>query len=110
VIALSLLSTTAFAVESSLVGGDRPVQTFAPDGTFAQALSIATMTTDMSNRVLYSVYSGSGTCFLRTMPTAAKGAYVKVAMPNTTWVTLAKNPATPFVNLSGCVAGYLQAQ
>jgi hypothetical protein len=100
----------AISAESSLVGGDRPVQTFAPNGTKVVSLSVNSSTTDMSYYVLFSAYSASGTCFIRLMATTAKGTNTQVPLPNTTWITLAKNPATPFVNMSGCVGGFLQRQ
>lgn len=110
---ISLLSYSAalvYSAESALVGGDRPVQTIAPDGTQTGTLAVTSSTVDMSNYVLYSIYSASGTCFFRLMPTSAKSTYVAAPIPNTTWVTFAKNPTTPFLNLSGCVNGRLLKQ
>lgn len=107
----ALLAFTTFAhAESTLVGGSRPIQTFAPDGTLTATLSVNSSTADLSAYALFSVYSGSGTCFMRLMPTSAKSTYTSVPIPNTTWVTFAKNPVTPFVNMSGCVAGRMLKQ
>jgi hypothetical protein len=119
-IILALTMAIAFA-GMALAGGDLqrtsgnfanqvPVQFFAPDGTATTALSVASVTVDLSNYILYGVYSASGTCLKRLMPTSAKGAYVASPVPNTLWHIRAKNAATPFLNLSGCVGGFLQKQ
>jgi hypothetical protein len=116
IIAFLLASTvTAFAIESSLVGGDKPVQAFAPNGALSAITSVNSSVLDLSENVQWALYSGSGTCFYRSMPTnipktSYRGAYLKVPVSNTTWHIRAKNPATPFVNISGCVAGFTERQ
>lgn len=101
----------ARAAETSLVGGDRPIQTFAPNGTLTQLLTINSSTVDLSAYSMFGVYTPtSTTCFMRMMPTTAKGARVAATVPVTTWTIRAKNPATSFLNLSGCAGGYLQIQ
>jgi hypothetical protein len=104
------IATTVFAAEPQLPGGNKPIQQFAPDGSYNRILSVASVTMDLSDNLMYACYSGSGTCYLRLMPTSAKAGMTQVLIPNAVWLTYAKNPATPFVNMSGCVAGYFQRQ
>ncbi len=87
-----------------------PVQVFAPNGLGNYTQGVASTTFNLSNNLMYAVYSGSGTCMLRQMATNANGAYVAVLVPNAAWHIRAKNYATPFVNLSGCVGAYVQIQ
>jgi hypothetical protein len=114
-LAVSILASLAFA------GGDLartsgnfanqvPIQFFAPDGTATQSLSVASKTVDLTGYIMYAIWSASGTCYDRLMPTSAKGSYIATPIPNTTWHIRAKNGATPFLNVSGCVGGYLKLQ
>lgn len=101
----------AYGAETSLVGGDRPIQTFAPNGVLTQLLTVNSTTIDLSLYSMFGIYTPtSTTCYMRMMPTTAKGAHVAATVPVTTWTLRAKNPATPFLNLSGCTAGYVQIQ
>ena len=88
------------------------VQMFSPDGSQTQTLSVASKTVDMTHYVMYGVYSASGTCYQRLMPlsTSTKASYTPVPIPNTLWHIRGKNTATPFLNMSGCVGGYVQLQ
>ena len=111
-----LLASTAASAETTLVGGNVPIQAFAPNGTLSQLLTIASTTIDMTGYAQYAVYAASGTtCFKRLMPTSTKPAnpatYVaSPVLPVTTWIHRAKNPATPFVNMTGCTGGYVEIQ
>jgi hypothetical protein len=107
---LLLIPAIAFALEAQLPGGNKPIQTFAPDGTYASTLTTPNRTVNLADNNMFSVYSVSGTCMMRLMPTTTRAPHVPVLIPNGVWHTYAKNPATPFVNLSGCVTGYLQRQ
>lgn len=99
------------AAETSLVGGDRPIQTFAPNGILTRLLTVNSTTIDLSLYSMFGVYTPAATtCFMRMMPTTAKGAHVAATVPVTTWTIRAKNPATPYLNVSGCTAGYVQIQ
>ena len=105
--ALLMMASTAFA------GGFMPRDSdkvkaplFSPDGTTAALLTIASTTTDVTNSFMYSVIGTAATCKMRLMPTSAKGAYVAITVPAASYLTYAVNPATPFLNLSGCTGGY----
>ena len=86
------------------------VQQFAP--TDVSTLSAVKSTINLGNYIMYAIYSASGTCFMRLMPlsTSTQASYTQVPIPNTTWRVLAKNAATPFLNMSGCVGGFVQKQ
>ena len=84
------------------------VQELAPDA-LTRALTVNSLTIAMASNIQYAAYSGSGTCFIRTMPTATKVG-LSAPLPNTTWRKFAVNQNAPFVNFSGCVAGYVQIQ
>lgn len=83
------------------------IQTFAPNGTTTTALTVASTTVDLRNYILLSLESGSGTtCYVRHMPTSAKGTYAQTLIRTAgTFYIRAKNAATPFANFSGCTAG-----
>jgi hypothetical protein len=87
-----------------------PVQVFAPDGRLAYSQGVASTTYDLTKNLMYGIYSGSGTCYTRQMATSANSGATQVLMSNTTWHIRAKNNNTPFVNFSGCTAGYVQIQ
>ena len=83
------------------------IQEFAPDGTSTTALTVASTTVNLGDYIRYQLESGSGTtCYVRQMPTSAKGAYGRVLLRTAgTMYTRAKNLASPFVNFSGCTGG-----
>jgi len=84
-----------------------PVQIFAPNGTTTTALAVTSTTVDLTNYVMFGLESGSGTtCYMRMMPTSATGTYARTLVRIAgSQIIRAKNPATPFVNFSGCTAG-----
>jgi hypothetical protein len=86
----------------------QPIQFFAPQ--LAYAGTVASTTYDLSKNLLYSVYSASGTCYIRTQATSTTAGQTQALLPNTVIHIRAKNYATPFVNLSGCVGSYVQVQ
>lgn len=113
ILVLAGLCATVFAAESDLIGSK--VQTFAPNGSLTQTLTVNSATVDMSSNVLWSLYTpASTTCYYRLMPSALTGAnktaYKNALIPVSTHVIRAKNPNTPFINMSGCTAGYLERQ
>ena len=88
------------------------LQMFSPDGSKTQTLSVASSTVNLTNYIMYAIYSASGTCNKRLMPlsTSTKASYTAVPVPNTSWHIRGKNTATPFLNMSGCVGGFVQLQ
>jgi hypothetical protein len=88
------------------------IQMFAPNGTTTTTLTVASKTVDLTNYIMFSVESGSGTtCNVRLMPTSAKGAYAQTVLRVAgTRFDRAKNSATPFVNFSGCTGGSYSLQ
>lgn len=88
------------------------VQIFGPNGAATDTLSVNPSTIDLTNYILYSIWSASGTCKARLMPlsTSTKASYTQVTIPNTTWHIRAKNYNTPFLNMSGCVGGFVEKQ
>lgn len=115
--ALLLVATAAYAASDLMrtpatFANQVAVQFFAPDGANTKTLTVNSSTQSLSDYILYSVYSGSGTCFMRLMPlsTSTKASYTAVPIANTTWTTFAKNNKTPFANMSGCVSGKMLVQ
>lgn len=106
-----LLMFTGFAYAAGqLMGGNQPIQTFAPDGKLTVDLTVNKSTRNLTGKVLYSIYTPSATtCIFRVMSTTTR-AGSKIAIPVTTHSTWAMNPSTPFLNLSGCTGGTLQLQ
>ena len=97
-------------VPSNIISGPRApeaIQMFAPNGTTTTALTVYSTTVDLSNYIMFSLESGSGTtCYVRYMPTSAKGSYARTLLRTAgTFYIRAKNAATPFANFSGCTAG-----
>lgn len=109
IIAFIFAATAAFAVESSLVGGNLPIQTFAPDGTTTAKLTVNSQTVDISSNALYAVFGGATTCRVRTMPSSTKSGVVSPVRYQD-WTIRAKNPATPYINFTGCKNGFWQRQ
>jgi hypothetical protein len=115
-LAIMLITASAFAtgdlsrVSSALQFGGQPVQVFAPETT--TLLTVYSTTVDLSNYIMYAVNPlAVATCYMRLMPTSTKSAtYIQAQIPASGWTIRAKNYTNPFLNLSGCTAGYLQKQ
>lgn len=108
---LTVLSFAGIAYAAgALMGGNQPIQTFAPDGKLSSTLTVNSSKRDLTGKILYNLYTPTGTtCIYRNMSTNTK-AGAKITIPVTTFVTRAMNPSTPFLNLSGCTAGTLELQ
>lgn len=110
-IAVTLLTATAYAGNLVYDQTGKTVQTFAPDGTATTTLTVVRTAADFSSRTLWSIYTpASTTCYYRLLPTAASTRGTQQLIPVSTHIIRAKNPATPFANFSGCTAGYYEAQ
>lgn len=100
-LALLCLAGIAAASQSLVNSSNAPVQDFAPDGTLSAAVTgNVSTTTDLSNNIKYGIYCGSASK-MRLMPTSAKGTYPQHSIPASTWIVRTRNPATPFLNISG---------
>ena len=86
-----------------------PVQGFAPDGTLSQALTINSVTLDLSTSLAFGVYCPAD-AIARVLPTSAKSTYPSFTVPGGSWLIRVRNQATPFLNVSGCTSGHLQRQ
>jgi hypothetical protein len=85
-------------------GNNTPVQHPAWNGTKTALLTAASTIIDCTKDLFYSVYS-SAACYERLLPsaTANKALYPKVPIPANAWQPPSiVNPATPYVNYSGC--------
>jgi len=111
-----LVTSIAYSAESTLVGGDRPVQTFAPNGSLSQILTVVSTNVDLRDNVMWALHAYSADCNYRLMPSNltgdAKIPYQAIPITTTgkTIIVRAKNPATPFLNLSGCTNNFLERQ
>lgn len=108
---LAVLACAASAAASQYLqpAVNGTVQGFAPDGTLSQALTVNSVTIDLSTSIAFGVYSPSD-CIARVLPTSAKGSYPSFTVPGGNWLIRVRNQATPFLNLSGCTNGHLQRQ
>ena len=107
---LLMIPVVAFAVESSLVGGNKPIQAFAPLGnTTVQSVSKVGYTLNLTEVAQYGIFNNATSCRLRFLPTSTKTTYGTTPIP-TGLTILAKNPATPFVNFTGCRATWVTTQ
>lgn len=107
---VTLAAASAFAL-TPLPGTDGNrgnITTFAPNGTKNVTTTVVSVTTDMRNDAQWTFY-GMSTCKYRAMATATKSGTTN-KLPAATFVTRAVNPATPFINLTGCKSGELQRQ
>lgn len=84
------------------------IQGFAPNGLESAVLTVNSTTYDMSNTIAFSVYSPVD-CRIRFMATSAKTGSVSEPVISGAWDVFVVNRNTPFVNLSGCTAGYKRA-
>ena len=89
--------------------GRTRVQGAAWNGTYAQALTIASTIVDFQGALAYSVYSATD-CYERWMPAqnSTKASYALTPIVAGQWQTAVVHPATPFGNFSGCNPGYLK--
>lgn len=110
-VAMLLAASTAYAAGFLERDGDAVrVQTFAPNGNFGQALTVNSVTVDLTNAIMYGVYAPGAGCKIRTMDTTAKGTHFASTSIAATWTVRAVNKSTPFLNLSGCTTGELVIQ
>ena len=109
---IAVLSVYAFAGPLSQDGGGSAIQIHAPNGTLSTALTVNDVTKDLTKVSVYSIYSPTAGCQMRLKKTAAtsKALTVKEPLVISGMNTFAKNPATPFVTISGCTAGIYRAQ
>jgi hypothetical protein len=99
VISLCNAVTTSQYSGDLLVMDGRGYQGCSHDGTKTSIVGTSATFHDLSESGCASFYC-SGACYMRLTPTAANGAYPQVTIPSSTWVTVIKNVATPFVNIS----------
>lgn len=108
---LLALASTAFAAGFLERDGDAVrVQVFAPNGNFGQALTVNSVTVDLTNAAMYGVYAPGAGCKVRVMDTTTKTGHFASTSIAATWTVRAVNRATPFLNLSGCTTGELVVQ
>ncbi len=111
VIAIATVASADMArVPYPLLNSGAIIQFFAPDNTLTQTTAVTSKGISLTGKVLYSIWSASGTCFERLMPlsTSIKASYTATPVPNTAWHTRAVNPVAPYLNISGCVGGYVK--
>lgn len=99
VISLCNAVTTSQYSGDLLVVDGRGYQGCSHDGTKTSITGTGSTFHDLSESGCASFYC-AGSCYLRLTPTAAKGAYPQTTMPSAQWITVIKNVATPFVNIS----------
>lgn len=84
------------------------VQGYAPNGKKSTALTVNSVTLNQANNVAWSVYTPTA-CKYRMMSTATKAGLTRTIPVNSS-ITRYKNPATPFINITGCTSGEYDAQ
>lgn len=107
---ITLIAASAFAL-TPLPGTDGNrgnVTTFAPNGTKNVSTTVNSVTTDMRSDTAWTFY-GMSTCKYRAMASATKSG-TQNTLPAAIFVNRAVNPATPYINMSGCKSGELQRQ
>jgi len=110
IVALVLAASIAYAA-SPLPGTDGNrgnVTTFAPNGSKDGTTSKVSTTVDMRNDAKWIFY-GMSTCSYRAMPTSTKSGSLR-KLPAATYIERGINPATPFINFTGCKSGEYQRQ
>lgn len=111
ILALILTAGAAHAAGFLERDGDAAkVQVFAPNGNFGQALTVDSVTLDLTNALMYGVYAPGAGCKIRLMDSTAKGSHFASTSIAATWTVRAVNKATPFLNLSGCTTGEVVIQ
>jgi len=114
IIAMALVLITASAGFAGLARdpNNNLIQGFAPNGMASQVLTVNSTTFDMTNQFTgFSIFAPTGTtCFIRIMKTSSKtGTVSEPVLPVAQWsAPLFVNPLTPFVNVSGCTAGWIR--
>lgn len=105
-LALLAMASTVFAAGFLERDGDSTkVQVFAPNGNLGQALTVYSVTLDLTNAMMYGVYAPGAGCKVRVMDTTTKNGHFASTSVAATWTVRAVNRATPFLNLSGCTTG-----
>jgi len=105
IIAFLMRASTVFAAGNFQTDVDkRPIQGFAPDGSISEALTVTSVTFNLTNRLAFGIYCPSD-CKLRTMSTSAKGSNKQRTIPGGTWHIEVVNKETPFANISGATSG-----
>lgn len=107
---LALASTTFAAGFLERDGDAVRVQVFAPNGNFGQALTVNSVTLDLTNALMYGVYAPGAGCKIRLMDSTTKNGHYASTSIAATWTVRAVNRATPFLNLSGCTTGEVVVQ
>lgn len=103
-------AATAFAAKANMPvdGLGIRVNEFAPSGKKSVLLTVNSQTINATDDLHYSVYSPTA-CSFRLMSTQTK-AGIKHTLPANATTTRAVNPASPYLNFSGCTSGELQRQ
>ena len=106
-----LIASQAFAApgDPGTFNQGQIIQGFAPNGTLAAALTVNSATYDMSLYAAFSVYAPIDGK-IRFMATSSKAGSVQEPVLGGQWNTFIVNKATPFVNLSSLVGGFLRRQ
>ena len=111
---LIALVLTAFAIpvfaglsQQMKDGANAIVETFAPDPTKSQALSIVRTQVDMRNDITWNVYVSSNCKFRNTSTTTRTGTLQTVTSGG---YMRAVHRKYPFVSFSGCTSGELNRQ
>jgi len=109
-ICIIFAATLAFAAKPELPtdGSGVKIHDFAPTGQKSVALTVNSQTVNASDDLRYSIYSPTA-CIFRMMTTATKSG-IRHTLPANAVTARAVNPATPFLNFSGCTSGELQRQ
>jgi len=110
IILLICCAASAFAAKANLPvdGLGIRINDFAPSGRKSAELTVSSVTVDATDDLRYSIYSPTA-CAFRLMSTATV-AGIKHTLPANAITSRAVNPATPFLNFSGCASGELQVQ
>ena len=109
ILAIVALASPVFAAGGRLsqTNDKRDIQGFSPNGTLGAALTVNSVTYDMSYVTAYGVYVPATGCKIRSMATPAKGTNLQRTVVDGIWNIRVVNPRSPFVNFSGCFNGEL---
>ena len=112
VICMVLMASIASAAGTMIKDTSKtPVQAFAPDGTLSATLTVNSTWKSMAGKLYWLINVPTvATCKVRLAPTQAKGAYPQFTVPAATPTGRGVNPATLFVNYSGCTDAEYQVQ
>jgi len=97
-----LVAASAYAALSGYAG-------LAPNGKKDSALTVNSVVINMTNDIEWNAYvpSTTTTCTFKTMSTATRRGTNK-PVPGAAWMGRKVNSATPFINFTGCTAGFLE--